>query len=60
MEEKTIIAVVGLILIAILQVIAWVMGYDGQITQLVGTIFGLIIGFYFKGKVNAEENPPSK
>lgn len=48
MEEKTKVAIVAIIVLGCLQFAAWYMGYNGAITQLVGTTFGLIIGYYFK------------
>jgi hypothetical protein len=50
MEEKTIIALAALVLVFLLQIVAWVMGYDGTITGIVSTVFGIVIGYYFKSK----------
>jgi len=50
MEERTKIALSVIGSLFGLQVIAWYFGYNGSITQLVGSGFGLIVGYYFGKK----------
>lgn len=50
MEDKTKVALSVIGSLFGLQVIAWYFGVDGAVTQLVGSAFGLIVGYYFGKK----------
>jgi len=63
MEEKTIISIVFICALVCMQFGAWILGFNGAVTQLVGTVLGLIAGFYFGKKNNEitvknESSPP--
>lgn len=58
MEEKTIIAIIAIVLVAALQIIAWFFGFNGTVSQLVGMVFGAVITYYFTKSAKKEpENP---
>ena len=50
MEERTKIALSMVLALTGLQIVAWYSGHNGAITQLIGTSFGLIVGYYFGKK----------
>ena len=56
MEEKTKVALAALGCVTGLQIIAWNFGYDGTVSQVVGAVYGAIMGFYFATKTNNSTN----
>lgn len=50
MEEKGLIAIVGIVGLICMQMVGWYFGKDGIITGTVGTLLGLIVGYYFRKK----------
>jgi len=45
-EDKTILTLVALILLTIIQIVAWLLGFDGQITIFVTSAFTALLGFF--------------
>ena len=46
MHDRTIICIVAMVLVSILQIIAWILGFNGQITTLVTATITAILGFF--------------
>ena len=50
MQDKTIIAVLLIVLVMVLQIVGWLLGHNGQITILVSNVIVGILAYYFGTK----------
>lgn len=47
MEDKTIIAAILIIIVTLLQIVSWLLGYDGQVTIIVSNVIAVMLTYYF-------------
>jgi len=50
MTDRSIIAILLIVLVMILQITGWLLGHNGQITILVSNVIVAILAYYFGAK----------
>jgi hypothetical protein len=46
MQDRTILAIVAIICVTLIQIVAWYLGFNGQITTFVTSAITAILGFF--------------